>query len=233
MGGRGGEAGACLLCEVGDNLVHRYSFDGTGSQATDSVGAAHGAIIAASLSGDGTLTLSGNSQYVDLPNGIVSALGDASFEAWVTWLTASTWQRVFDFGDTTNGLEDSPGTANTSLYLTPRAFSSSGSTRVAYTASGSNAVNGQSALATGEMSQIVVVIDGITLRLYRDGTSQGFGGPIGPLSAINDINNWLGRSQDWDDPGFAGTFHEFRIYDIALSAEQITSLFEAGPDANF
>jgi len=36
-----------------------------------------------------------------------------------------------------------------------------------------------------------------------------------PLSAINDINNWLGRSQ-WGDPMFSGSYNEFRIYNNAL-----------------
>ena len=52
----------------------------------------------------------------------------------------------------------------------------------------------------------------------------------GPPSLINDINNWLGRSQYSQDPRFGGSYHEFRIYNAALSASDIRASFEAGPD---
>jgi hypothetical protein len=50
---------------------------------------------------------------------------------------------------------------------------------------------------------------------------------------LNDINNWLGRSQYAVDPSFSGTFHEFRIYNVALSAPAIQASFLGGPDASF
>ena len=78
-------------------LLHRYSFDGTGTAVTDSVGAAHGTVVNAQLSGSGTVVLGGGTtdQYVDLPNGIVSSLTNATFEAWITWDGGNGWQRVF------------------------------------------------------------------------------------------------------------------------------------------
>ncbi|HEY3392044.1 MAG TPA: LamG-like jellyroll fold domain-containing protein, partial [Lacipirellulaceae bacterium] len=51
------------------------------------------------------LTLNGGASataaYVDLPNGIISDLTDASFEAWYTISSAQNWGRIFDFGSTT------------------------------------------------------------------------------------------------------------------------------------
>jgi len=44
---------------------------------------------------------------------------------------------------------------------------------------------------------------------------------IGPLSAINDVNNWLGRSQFAVDPALGASIAEFRIYDVALGAGEI------------
>ena len=40
---------------------------------------------------------------------------------------------------------------------------------------------------------------------------------------------WVGRSQ-WPDPVFDGLFNELRIYDDALSAAQVTTNFQLGPD---
>ena len=79
----GGTAGGpdCPLCELQATLIHRYSFNGTGTEATDSVGNAHGTIVDASLDGSGSLTLDGSaeSQYVDLPDRIVSVIGPGSY----------------------------------------------------------------------------------------------------------------------------------------------------------
>jgi hypothetical protein len=85
------------------------------------------------------------------------------------------------------------------------------------------------------MSHVAVVVNAQTrsLILYLNGAQDGQGTPIGALSAINDVNNWLGRSQFGADGDFDGSIHEFRIYDAALSAAQITASFNAGPDPAF
>ena len=36
--------------------------------------------------------------YVDLPDGIISVLTNASFEFWVTTYNSEYWARIFDFG---------------------------------------------------------------------------------------------------------------------------------------
>jgi hypothetical protein len=45
----------------------------------------------------------GTSDYIDLPDGIVSSLGDAvTFEAWATQISVQNWSRIFDFGTSTS-----------------------------------------------------------------------------------------------------------------------------------
>ena len=51
-----------------------------------------------------------------------------------------------------------------------------------------------------------------------------------PLSAIHDINVWLGRS-NWPDPSLNASFQEFRIYGGALPPEVLAASYAAGPDA--
>jgi cysteine-rich repeat protein len=84
-------------------LVHRYDFTGARTVITDSVGASHGTLVNTQLNGDGNLYLQGGStdEYVDLPNGIVSGLTNATFEMWLTWYGGSDWQRALEFGSTT------------------------------------------------------------------------------------------------------------------------------------
>jgi hypothetical protein len=218
------------LCELGAALVHRYSFDGTGTQATDSVGSAHGTIVDAALDGSGSLELDGatESQYVDLPDGIISVLSGATFESWVTWQGGGFWQRIFDFGDQTTG-----GTleGDSYVFLSPNGWNT---TRAAIKLSGSAEDNVSGAeLPQGSVNHLAVVVDPDTqtLSLYWDGTLQASDNFTGALSDINDVNVWLGRSQFEVDAWFSGTFEEFRIYNAALTEAQISTSFEAGPDA--
>jgi hypothetical protein len=50
------------------------------------------------------------------------------------------------------------------------------------------------------------------------------------LENLNDVNNWLGRSNYTNDSNLDGMLNEFRIYDQVLSAEQISANTAAGPD---
>jgi hypothetical protein len=87
-------------------LAHRYSFNEAAGSTTaaDSVGTAHGTVLGDGvLTGNGKLTLLGTNGYIDLPNGLISPLTNASFEAWVTWNGGANSQRIFDFGDNSNG----------------------------------------------------------------------------------------------------------------------------------
>ena len=86
------------------SLLHRYSFDGTGANVTDSVGNATGNLVnGALLDGSGVLTLPGEhdgqpDQYLNLPNGLISPLSEVTIVAWTTWTGGAGYQRVFDFG---------------------------------------------------------------------------------------------------------------------------------------
>jgi hypothetical protein len=234
------DQGAVPSCAgLRDALVHRYRFDGTGTTVTDSRGGQNGKVVNAQLGGAGKLDLAGGTsdQYVDLPNGLVSGLTDATFEVWVTWSGGGSWQRIFDFGDNNNATEGSQGTGRSYLFLTP-SVATSMTLRLAYSLNGSGSetqINASAALATGGVHHIAVVFDDTNDRmlLYLDGAPAGSVALTGSLSSIHDINNWLGRSQYFSDSELAGSLHELRIYGAALSAEQIALSAAAGPDPAF
>ncbi|MBN1609850.1 MAG: LamG domain-containing protein [Polyangiaceae bacterium] len=219
-----------------DCLAHRYTFDGSGTAVVDSVGSDDGTVKYATLSGDGELVFSGgtamgNATYVDFPDGILSSLTNATLELWVTWGGGAAHQRILDFGDYTQSAFDTSGKSY--VFLTPK--HSVGTARVSFSLRGSDYatnVDASAALSIGQMSQVAVVFGAGTnnFRLYVNGVSQKSAAMPGRLSAINDVNNWLGRSQFNDDPYFNGTIHEFRIYKVALTQEQIAASFDAGPD---
>jgi hypothetical protein len=235
-------AGTCG-CGAPDDLPlclrHRYSFEGTGTTATDSIGGADGLVMNTTLAGDGTVVLAGidSLQYVDLPNGIVSSLGpSATVEAWVSWTgVGGTWQRVFDFGSSDQP-EDTQGNGATYLFVTPN----NGATTFARTALSNGAVatekfvEAPAALPTGVLVHLAVVVDGAakTLALYQDGVSLGSVDLVDTsLTRLNDVNNWIGRSQWSFDDEFQGTISELRIYGGARSAQEIAAGSASGADA--
>ena len=65
----------------------------------------------------------------------------------------------------------------------------------------------------------------------------GDGGTVVPppidLTVVNDINNWLGRSQFVADVELQATYYEFRIYSGALTPELVAISYKGGPDAEF
>lgn len=68
------------------------------------------------------------------------------------------------------------------------------------------------------------------IRVYIDGELVTEASVSIELEDINDVNNWLGRSNWTNDANFQGKFDEFRIYDYVLSGDEILGSFEAGPD---
>jgi Concanavalin A-like lectin/glucanases superfamily len=238
---------------LASSLLHRYSFNGLGNVARDSIGAAPGPIVNATLAGTGSLTLAGGHglEYVDLPNDIISGLNDATFEAWLTWGGGNAWQRIFDFGNSGGG-EDMPiiipGTTSstysgtTYLFLTANAASDSSrgldaGLRVAYSLDGvgnEEVCSGTESLPKGVPAHVAVVIDSKahTIALYQDGALVVDECPLSrPLSDIDDVNNWLGRSNFTADADLDASYDEFRIYSAALTPEQIADSFKFGPDA--
>jgi len=242
-------------------LVHRYSFDGVGTTARDSVGAADGTIVGASLSGQGTLALVGakgdQAQYVVLPHRLLRDLHDATFEAWINWAgssardgTRTPWQRIFDFGEGTTGVEGAQASgsdARSYLFLTPqterRTPTEDLSTRIAYqvphdpqSVSLETVVN-TSPLPINADTHVGAVVDSRAhrLSLFVNGAIVGSTALTqnDPLSYVYDINDWLGRSQFPADDGFTGTFLEFRIYSVPLSAAQLQASYASGPDVTF
>ncbi|MES1185891.1 MAG: LamG-like jellyroll fold domain-containing protein [Myxococcales bacterium] len=223
-------------------LVHRYDFEGSGTAVKDRIGTAHGVIAGGAtlskLNGKGVVQLAGGStgSYVDLPNGTLSSLKNATLEAWITWGGGNAWQRIFDFGDSSASVpENNPAGGKTYLFLTPN--SASGILATAFSLSSQAqevGVAGPAVLAQ-TLKQVVVVLDDDAdlLQLYLDGVKLGEHAWTSQLSKINDVNAWLGRSQYSADPELSAVYHEFRMYGAALSAAQIKSAFQAGTDPAF
>lgn len=224
-------------------LIHRYDFEGSGTAVMDRVGTSHGVVVGgvlATLAGRGVVQLGGgsNGAYVDLPNGIVSSLSNATFEAWITWGGGTNYQRVFDFGDSDNAPpENNPKNGKTYLFASPK--TGAGVVALGYSLTGNLDGQEQNVLGAAplpqSLSQVVAVANatGDTLTLYVNGAQVGTGAWTGALASLNDVNVWLGRSQYSGDAELTATYHEFRVYGAALGATEIATAFKAGTDPEF
>ncbi len=231
--------------------VHRYQFsEGTGTSVADSIGSADGVIRGAGATWSaGKLSLpggsSGSAAYVDLPNGLISGLTDVTFEMWVANDGVQNWARIFDFGSSNFAEVPGPGGGGEGrdyFFLAASRGANGNQQRVEIrnedpAGGGIVTVDGNLATTLGTEYHHVVTYDAdgagaqAQIKYYRDGALVAQGNTPIQLSDLNDVNNWLGRSNWTADGNFEGTFNEFRIYDVALDQSEVTASQAAGPDA--
>ena len=168
--------------------------------------------------------LSGDGEYVQLPNGIVGGLHDFTVSAWVNPSANTPWSRVFDFGTGTGDY----------MFLTLSA--GGGPLRFAITTSGNGAeqqLNAPGTLPLNTWSNVAVTLSGTTATLYVNGqvVATNDNMTLNPAALGTTSNNWIGRSQFSADPYLAATVDDFNIYDHALSAADIAALASGQPGA--
>jgi hypothetical protein len=185
--------------------------------------------------------------YVDLPNGIFTGavssgmFGAVTLEFWATPQENRNWARLADFGTSAGGEDFSTGGGGQDYVIMVPQRDGNGQA-LASAHSSANVENFAYAgfpLPVGVKSHMVAVYDQTNTAAGPDGTvslyvnnGSAVTAAIPPgmfLDLINDNNNWLGRAQ-WGDPLFDGLIDEFRIYDHALSAAEVTASFAAGPE---
>lgn len=233
---------AILASNLPAELVHRYSFNGN---CNDSVGTSHGTLVngtGQARFANGQLTLGNNGSqtstgsaidYVDLPNGIISSLGkQATFEAWVTWTGSSMWQRIFDFGTSSAGEGYSASSSNTTYFFaSPLGGASVVRFGYRYGPAADERVMDGPVFGSGQR-HIAITWNEDTAEtvMYLDGVRVASGLVHFTLASMTDNNNWLGRSQ-WVDPMFCGSYNEFRIWNHAMTDEEVLVSFNRGPDS--
>lgn len=158
------------------------------------------------------LNLNGTNQFVDLPDGVANG---RTFIAVFKWNGGADWQRVFDFGRSTNRY----------AFLTSRA--ANGRLRFAITSSGiggEQVLDGIGAAPVGTWTHVAVTTDGSRGILYVNGSAVATNNSM-TLTApdIAPTNSRFGRSQFTNDPYFNGQISSVRIYGRALGADEIAS----------
>ena len=224
-------------------LRHKYSFNETaGTVVTDSVGGANGTLLNGGSFGAGQLTLEGGpigevGPYVDLPNGVISGLGqDGTIELWFTHRDNTTvWSRIFDFGVSTAG-EDLQSAGQDFLFWVAR--TGDGFPRFEANFPNSNALtvlvpDPPGFVPGNEETHVVVSYSNSrnVAQLFLNGVLVRTTTAPRPLSDMAgfDVNNWLGKSQ-WPDPYWAGSYNELRLYSGSMTPDRVAASFAAGPE---
>lgn len=200
------------------SLVARWAMEGNLNDETPNMmdAAAYGNVrYADGPTGGQALHLMSN-QYVQLPYEVASS-DELTVTMWVKVMNSTAWQRIFDFGNDTDHY----------LFLTP----SNGSImRFAIKNGGDEQiVDCQSKLPTGVWKHVAVTIGQERTVIYVDGEEAGAatGITIRP-SDVHPVMNYLGRSQYLADPALLGDYDDVRIYNYAISADDVKTIMNGG-----
>lgn len=165
-------------------------------------------------------------EYVQLPT--IGPIWEDGFSvcAWVQYENVANFERIIDFGNDSGdngGLNVWFGREGNSNNLTLESWVDSDSDRNR----GTGRLVATDAITNGQIEFYCATINGNTMRIFVNGQlvaeKQG-----NPIANVERRNNFIGRS-NWcfADPDFQGFMDEVRIYNRALSSEEIARLFNA------
>ena len=238
-------------------LVQRWQFNNAAGAAADGAtspnSVAGGGVATirgagATFTGTGVTIPGGPSAtaaYIDLPNNLISPLPAVTLEGWVTVnVGGNAWGRIFDFGDSLGAEVTGPGGGGEGrdyLELSASRDTDYNVQRLEWrneSPAGGGIGTFDSGMATtfGTQFHYAVTVapngaGGSIINYWRDGTQLTTNGVVAfNLASLNDVNNWLGRSNWTGDANLAATFDEFRIYNTALTGPQVLASRAGGPN---
>lgn len=160
------------------------------------------------------LQLNGSTGYVQLPTAIAHR-EEMTIVLWLKWYPGGIWQRIFDFG---NGEQQY-------MFLTTNA--DNGMMRLA-------AKNGSTEQRMDicklkdnyTWQHIAIAISTDSIVAYVDGKRQAASTDITVRTAdFAPVFNYIGRSQFATDPMLKGDIDDVRIYNYALSANEVENIY--------
>lgn len=239
------------------SLTHRYTFNNdvtgnaTGAIVEDLAGTAHADVKGAPTSLTGTrVTLGGGSSataaYIDLANGLLSGnstnnggSGKVTFEGWVKVTGNRNWSRIVDFGSSVGGELLMPGGGGQGLdylFYSAQIGTDVNRRRIDFTnldPTDEGATGSEFTTTTfNQDCHFVITWDEATgeIRVYENGVFKTSTVTDDPMSDVNDVNVWLGRSNWTNDENMQGEFDEFRTYNRVMSPAEVTQNTGLGPD---
>ncbi|WP_370479273.1 LamG-like jellyroll fold domain-containing protein [Tamlana flava] len=200
-----------------------YDFNGVfGTSPYDQWGVYNGtlfpSVASAAGKGGGGINLTGDADsYMQIENGVVKDLTDFTITTWVKLNATDNWARIFDFGTGTS----------TNMFLTPR-NGNNGTYRFAikFNNGAEQQINSSATPVLDTWTHVAITMNGALGIMYINGVEVGRkeNFTLNPSSLGSTTQNYIGKSQ-YPDPLLDGAIDEFRIYNRALNASEITALF--------
>jgi hypothetical protein len=221
------------LSASAQTLVNRYSFtdDGTHSNIVDSVG---GTNWYGTLPNGGDLVdvpgqlilASSSDQYVQLPAGVLSNYTAVTIDCWATFGTLPNNCFLYGFGNT-----DAGGAGEDYIFCQPQ------NGRIAISGVDPGYQGEEGTGGAGNFSGLTLHVTSVYNpgsgyeQLYTNGVlvSENDGITI-PMSSVNDVLNYIGRSLYTGDSYMDVELNEFRIWNGSLNPLQVAGCDVAGPD---
>lgn len=201
-------------------LIAQYQFDENVYDASDNQldPALCGAVSISTSStnvksGTGSINFNGTGHYLLLP----TAAGDLRELTIATWVNMSTisngnWQRLFDFGNGTDQY----------MFFTPNNGSEA---RLVLKNGGAEQILSMGSKLTSGWKHLAITMSDTETKIYLNGELKATTTDITIRPAdFHPVLNYVGRSQFSSDPLFKGRLDDFRIYNYALSAEDVVSI---------
>jgi hypothetical protein len=163
--------------------------------------------------GSKALSLNGTSSFVQLPYTVANH-ESMTISVWTYWTGLTAWQRIFDFG---NG---------DSQYMFLTARSATSKLRFATKDGGDEQqLDASTYLTRNSWQHVAVTIAPSQVCLYVNGVLAASSTTMNiHPSEMNPIFNYIGRSQFASDPLFKGYIDDFRIYNYALTGDEVNAL---------
>ncbi len=235
--------GGVMKANAEDNLILYYNFnlqnsyateipDASGNQHVGSLKSNGGGSVEGTYSIDNVniygeevkaLHLTGGSSgpYLQMPDGILNGYDAVTISMWVKLPTDTDYQRIWDFGnDTTSYMYLLSDGQNNGFKGYAAAITKSGYLDEKGVQKGTNFDKNRWVLTT-------VVMNGSDMSLYENGKQVGQTVDTGiTVKELGDTTrNFIGKGQ-FTDPPTEGQFAEVKIYNKALSAEEIQAMYD-------
>ncbi|WP_445474203.1 disaggregatase related repeat-containing protein [Methanococcoides methylutens] len=206
------------------NLIADWKFDeNTGTIAVDSSGnnndgTISGATWTQGIAGNAALSFDGVDDYVDAGNGasLNNPGNQITMEAWVYPTSLSESYIISKHpGDTV--------TSGYNLLITQNKFYfrlGDGTTRYQLVS--------PHGMSTNTWYHVAAVYDGTSMKIYRNGTELSGSTPFSGNIGANSYNVTIGKSVSGTSYSWNGDIDDVKIYDRALSGEEILSHYNEG-----
>jgi hypothetical protein len=162
------------------------------------------------------LHFDGVNDYIEMPAGFNEFNNGFSATLWANPTAVKNWARFIDFGNGANNnniIFTREGTTNT---LTFQAFSGS---------TGGSYVRAANAIDLNVWQFFAVTVDNFgNIKIYKNGQLIQTGAATAPTS-VQRTANYIGRSNWSADAYYQGDMDDIRMFDYALSANEVTALY--------